>query len=118
MRRPYRNNIRRPYVPIVPTHTKNKRPKANKFKATSDVDPDSLKKGMTFEFVTVLLRGLLYLIALIGGMYLTFQDIQDKGLLFEGFGFKYSGSCVGIVILLAAIGAMIFNKQDVRIDNK
>ena len=50
-------------------------------------------------------KNILYFVGIVLSVLLLFFDIKDDGMLFEGFGFKFTGSLVGtLLFIICAIG--------------
>lgn len=102
------------YTPVVPKAQKKNKKKAQKF-VGPESSPELAKKGMEMELSAMKQRTYLYYFGILVGTVLTLLDIKDKGLLFEGLGFKFSGSLVGVLVVVVCVIAMSKNKTDVTV---
>lgn len=113
-----KNRMKGGYVPVTPkTQKKRNKKKDHKFTST-DKNPEIAKEGMSMELKAMQQRSNFYYVVIGLGLLLTVLDVKDKGLLFEGLGFKFSGTLVGILVVVIGVVAMMKNKPVVIITNE
>lgn len=94
----YKSRPYRKYTPV--TTSRPKRQKEFKAKGVSD---EIAKLGITKEYGSLNLLKCVYWCTIIIGAVLTVLGITDTGLNFEILGFKYTGSLVGVPIIVFGI---------------
>lgn len=99
----------------VTTSSKPKKRKKHDFQ--SKVQNESVNRmGMDLEKSAVKQRSCFFFLGLILSLALLLIDVRDKGMTFELFGIKYTGSLVGVILAIACIYGMINNKSKVTIE--
>lgn len=109
-------NKKRPtkYVPIC-TNPKKKKKKKHDFVSKGKSD-ELNEKGINLEKSSITQKNILFFIGIILSCVLCFCDIKDDGMLFEGFGFKFSGSLVGALTFVLCIFGIYRNKPKVSLE--
>lgn len=102
------------YVPIRTIPPKRKK-KKNDFVSKGKSD-ELNKEGIKLEKLSVVQKNILFLIGIILSGILCFLDVRDDGMLFEGFGFKFSGSLVGTLLLILCFWGIYRNKPKVSLE--
>lgn len=92
--------------------------KRDKDFSSTDINTDISKEGIKMERESMRWHSIVYGIVIILGAAFTFLDIRDKGMLFEGIGFNFSATMVGVLIIIVGVVAMMRNKPHVTIANK
>ena len=93
---------------------KAKEKKAKSFEG-HNIDEKTAEIGMEGEYNTVNNKNVLFGAGIIIGSVLTILDIRDHGMIFEGFGFKFSGSLVGILIIFLSLYFLSRNNPHVKL---
>lgn len=111
----WRNRKRR--TKYVPIHTIPPKKKKKKNDFVSKGKSDELnEKGINLEKSSITQKNILLFIGIILSGVLCFCDIKDDGMLFEGFGFKFSGSLVGALTFVLCIFGIYRNKPKVSLE--
>lgn len=89
------------YTPVktVPAKPKRRKNKKHSFESKHRSEAVELE-GIKREHTSANQRQLIFAIMIVAGIVLACLDIRDKGMIFEGLGFKYSGSLSGILITI------------------
>lgn len=103
------------YVPVTPKAPKKSNKKKDHTFTTTDKNLETAKDGMSMELEAMRQRTVFYYVVIGLGFLLALFDVKDKGLLFEGFGFKFCGTLVGILVITLGVVAMMRNKPEVTI---
>lgn len=102
------------YVPIRTIPPKKKK-KKNDFVSKGKSD-ELNKKGINLEKSSIVQKNILYFIVIILSGILCFCDVRDDGMLFEGCGFKFSGSLVGVLTFVLCVIGIYRNKPKVTLE--
>lgn len=74
------------------------------------------EKGIELEKTYMIIKFVLFGLFALAGLILCFLDIRDGGMVFEFTGlFKYSGSLVGVLIMILCIVGIYKNKPQINI---
>ena len=74
------------------------------------------EKGIELEKTSMIIKFILFGVFALAGLILCILDIRDGGMVFEFTGlFKYSGSLVGVLIMIICIVGIYKNKPQVNI---
>lgn len=105
------------HTKYVPVHTIPTKRKKKKHDFVSKGKSDELNKvGLNLEESSIKQKNILYFIGIILSSALCFCDVRDDGMLFEGWGFKFSGSLVGILGFILCIVGIYINKPKVSLE--
>lgn len=89
---------------IKSSENKKKEIKKKNFESHTE-DPKTNKLGVWLEYITVLIKMLMLFAGLLCGVWMIYKDIRDNGTWFKYGDLEYSGSLVGvIVVIICAIG--------------
>ncbi len=83
-----------------------------------DTNPTIVEEGMKAEQRAVLIKTIFFSGTFLSGALLTIFDFRDEGMLFEGFGFKFAGTLVGVLICILSIVGMWCNKTKITITGR
>lgn len=74
------------------------------------------EKGIELEKTSMIIKFIMFGVFALAGLILCILDIRDGGMVFELTGlFKYSGSLVGVLIMIICIVGICKNKPRVNI---
>lgn len=74
------------------------------------------EKGIELERTSMIIKFIMFGVFALAGLVLSILDIRDGGMVFEFTGlFKYSGSLVGVLIMIICIVGIFKNKPQVNI---
>lgn len=102
------------YVPIRTIPPKKKK-KKNDFVSKGKSD-ELNKEGINLEKSSIVQKNILLFIGIILSSVLCFYDVRDDGMLFEGCGFKFSGSLVGALTFVLCVIGIYRNKPKVTLE--
>ena len=105
------------HTKYVPIHTVPQKKKKKKNDFVSKGKSDELnKEGIKLERLSMIFKNILFFIGICLATVLLFYDVRDEGMLFEGYGFKFSGSLVGSIIFVLCVFGIYRNKPKVSLE--
>ena len=113
----YRRKRNEKHIGYTPIHTKPTKTKTKKhtFKSKSSSEVIN-SKGIEMEQNSITQKNILYFFGIVLSVILLFCDIKDDGMLFEGLGFKFSGSLVGTLVFGICAYGIYKNEPKVTIE--
>lgn len=116
-----KTKLQRPQHPrsnrYIPVNTYHKKPKCRKHDFISKNKSDSInQKGIELEKSTMFQKNVLYGIGIFTSLILALFDIKDEGMLFEGLGFKFSGTSVAALFFIICLVGICKNKPKVILE--
>ena len=105
------------HIGYTPIHTKPAKVKTKKHSFISKSNSELINsKGIEMEQNSITQKNILYFVGIVLSVLLLFFDIKDDGMLFEGFGIRFSGSLVGTLLFIICTICIYRNKPKVSIE--
>ena len=113
----YRRKRYERHIGYTPIHTKptKRKPKKHSFASKSNSELIN-SKGIEMEQSSIKQKNILYFVGIVASVLLLFFDVKDEGMLFEGLGFKFSGSLVGTLLFGICAYCIYKNEPKVTIE--
>lgn len=102
------------HIGYTPIHTKAKT-KKHSFNSKSSSEVIN-SKGIEMEQKSITQKNILYFLGIVLSVLLLFFDVRDDGMLFEGFGIRFSGSLVGTLLFIICAYGIYKNEPKVKIE--
>ena len=104
----------------VPKSSKPKQRKERKKRKFESSIPDTPVNmiGTYFEYIVVILKIIVYAVGFVGGLYMVFKDIRDNGSFLELGTIKYSGTMVGVIVIIVCAFCIWRSNAYVKLSKK